>query len=774
MLASLTQVSRSCHSVWPLHPRPFLLLAGLATACGPVPQSPDEQPGQPQPELSASFRAQAGMQAAPSAQTLSVGFSSVDLTWRAGAKPGQVGTAASTLQISLLWKDLIGLILPVYRLQMQNKPLEGLQVATDWTVDYLNGKINEMPYDDYVGAFEPGRGLHTRSSVKAFVAESNGQKVAVVRADLYLMQKLLWRRVAELVAAETGLKPENILIAATHNHSAADATFTAAGISTFADTFDSRHYVFVTQQISEAIRQADANRRPARMKALQTTLRATQRNIIGPATAEVVPPGGTTPVTVSAGYPKDFFDDALSIVTFEDASSSAPLFSYLVFATHPESLKDGHGLLSSDFVGLMEDRLETRWGYPVMWSTGALGDVEQDDGTNFGTDFWREDFSRLELQAQTLENAIGPKLEQAPAAGDVVVPARGDIVVASRLKVFPGAENLSYPGPTPWQLPVTEYLSPEFPVTCVRALTETANMMLQTIQLGDVVLLGAPSEVTSDLAKHIRSRVDNQTGNLYQGYVWPDAEPWVEAEIQQNFDQQELDASTGFVLPILLGQSNDYMGYMVTRWEFNNRHHYRQEMTLYGEETANYVAAGFEELVRELRGATPASHSFDEPSTLDMELEEDVYAVIRNLEPTVAAWAKMIPAQDKSRIGKIVKNPELVATDEMGVPSVHFAWKGGTSDLPIPTVIVERSLGNGVWTQVLDERHSQLWLLYSSGGTWEAVWHLKNYPGAGTYRFIVRGVYRSTVAGSMAPDSIWDPDGKNAPYQLASISLDVP
>lgn len=742
-----------------------------ASGCQSEPQTPAVAPHQAlsSPPPSEVLR----MAQRTEAQTLTAGFSSVDITWRAGAKPGQVGTSASTVQISRLWKDLISVIKTVYKYQRQNQPVEGLVVATDWTVGLLEQRVQDLPYDQYVDVFEPGRGIHTPSTAKAIVVESNGVKVALVRVDLYLMQKSIWRRVAELVSTQTGIPAERILITASHNHSAASAVTTAAGIATFADSFDARHFVWITQKIAEAIRTADSKRVPAKLGAVRTTLRATQRNIIGPATAEVIPPGGTTPVTVNAGYPSDFFDDDLFLLTFQDASTSKGLATYMVYATHPESLKDGHGLLSSDFLGGLETALEKRWGYPVMWTPGALGDVEQDNGNNFGVDYWREDFSRLEQQVDTLVNAIGPILEQPPRPGDLVLSPRGDIAVDARLRVYPGAANTSYPGPTAWQLPVTEYLSPEYPVTAVRALTESANIMLQAIRLGDVLLLASPSEVTTDMAKHIKSRTDNVVGNLYQGYVWPDAEAWVEDEISQNFDSSELNATSGFSMPVLLGQANDYMGYMVTRWEYNNRKHYRQEMTLYGEDTANYVAGRFEELARELRGEAPVSQLFDEPSLADFALEDSVYAEVTGLEPLVASWAKSIPTQDRARVGSVVKSPTTVNPDEMGVPAIHFGWKGGTSDLVHPSVSLEYDTGNGVWKSVLNQDSPYLWLLYSRGGNWEAVWHQKGTVTPGSYRFVVRGLYRSSVAGSSTPDPIWDPEGKNQSYAVVSTAFQV-
>ncbi len=706
-------------------------------------------------------------------QTLTAGFATVDLTWRAGAKPGQVGTEANLVQLARLWGEIIPLVAKALSMQRQDDVVDLLRLATDFTKEHLARRIDAIRYDSYATVYQPGRGLHTRSSVKALVIENRGQKVALVRADLYLMQKHLWRRVTELVAEETGLAPEQILIAATHNHSAADAAFTAAGISTIADDFDPRHFVWISHQIAEAIRQADQNRVPARMGAIKTQLRAVQRNIIGPATAQVVPPGGTEPVEVHAGYPRDFFEDGLWVLHFDDATTGQRLGAYFVFGMHPESLYDGHGLLSSDFVGLTEAGLEARWGVPVMWSPGSLGDIEPDDGEVFGTDYWREDFVRLEQQAAVLVEAIAPALEDAPLATDQVLEPRGDLTINSRLRVFPGADNTNFPSGTPWQVPITEYLSEDLPVMCSHILPETDNVMLQAIQLGDVLLLGSPSEVTTDLGMHIRSRLDAVEGNLYQGYIWPDSEDWVMDTVQHNFDPIELSANEGFAMPIVLSQVNDYVGYMVTRWEFNNRTHYRQSMTLFGADTANYVAARLEGLALELRGDQPEQIAWDDPSVADLPLEDEVYSIVAGLEAGVTEFSRNIPSNDVRLVGRVTKSPTLQEADEMGASSMRFGWRGATSDLPIATVQIEHLKSNGQWESVMTEANPHLWVLYSPGGRWEAVWHLLDSPTPGTYRFRVDGLYRGKTSGTSAPDPLWDPDGRNAPYHVLSDPFEI-
>jgi hypothetical protein len=226
-------------------------------------------------------------------------------------------------------------------------------------------------------------------------------------------------------------------------------------------------------------------------------------------------------------------------------------------------------------------------------------------------------------------------------------------------------------------------------------------------------------------------------------------------------------------MPIVLSQVNDYLGYMVTRWEFNNRTHYRQSMTLFGEDTANYVAGRFEGLARELRGQAPEVLEWDEPSELGVTLEDDIYATVSDLEPWVTSWASEIPADNAQQMGRILSDVEVVNDDEMGAQAVHFSWQGGTSDLPIPSVRVERQSSSGTWSLVMDDVHPHVWVLYEKGGKWEAVWHWKDAPEPGTYRIRVEGLYRGASDGTSTPDPLWDPSGRNVPYQVVSGDLAV-
>lgn len=702
---------------------------------------------------------------------LTAGYAAVDITWRAGAKPGQVGTSANVVAIGRLWRQLADLITDGVRLQSRDKPERLLESATSWTLDYLEGRNKALEYDKYSDVYLPSRGIHTHSEVKAMVVESAGEKIAFVRVDLYLMQRHIHRRVAELVSDQTGIPADNILIAATHNHSAADAAHTAAGISTLSETFDARHFTWLTHKISDAIVQADAGRVPVTMGAVHTRLRATQRNIIGPATAEVVPPEGGDPVVVQAGYPRDFFDDDLWVLEWRRVDTGERLAVNFIFGMHPESLEDEHGMLSSDYVGLTEMGLEERWQTAVMMLPGCMGDIEPDDGTNFGTDFWREDFLTLDEQAAVLVDNIAPVLESGPLPTDDVLPHRSDLVVSAAARLLPGPPNPTWASPTPYQLPVTTYIYEDLPLVAVRALSESANLYLQVLQVGGVLLMGSPSEITTDLGRHIRSRVNGVEGDVWQGYQWPDNPDWVDERVNQNFTGGEMGADDGFAMPIVISQANDYQGYMVTRWEFENRHHYRMSMTLFGHMTADYVATRMEGLARELRGEPPLTETWDDPSTLDLELEQQIFDVVSDVDPLVAQFSLGIPAQDPLDMGTQPIGPIFSPTDEMGSPSWAFGWLGNTADTGNPTVRIERQLASGQWTPVIDDTSPHLWLMYEPGGLWKAIWHLVDIPTTGTYRFTVSGVYRGSVAGTSAPDPLWDPEGKNRTYQVTSASF---
>src|SRR5206468_12791767 len=111
-------------------------------------------------------------------------------------------------------------------------------------------------------------------------------KFAIVRADLYIPQDLLWRRTAQILeAAGTGIGRSNLVMTITHDHSSPFYTSTGVGAWTFQDVVDIRDFEYQAQQMAAAVEEADKHLVPVRVGAGVTQIALGNRNALGPSVA---------------------------------------------------------------------------------------------------------------------------------------------------------------------------------------------------------------------------------------------------------------------------------------------------------------------------------------------------------------------------------------------------------------------------------------------------------------------------------------------------------
>jgi hypothetical protein len=688
--------------------------------------------------------------AAP-ADALHVGYAEVSAPWRLGAKPGQVGSAALPERDRLLLRalgQLRGVLSPGV------DPVTHVQGATDWVLGMLEERVAATEPGRYATLFEPGIGLEEPPVMKALVVRRGDSKVAIVRADLYLGHEQIQRRIAALVEAETGIGRDQVFFVATHNHSGPHAVSPSPGIWILADAFDPRHFVYVTRAIADAVIEADRNAQPATLRTGVREFRAVQHNIIGPTTIVATNPDGVQePVPV--GYPRDHIDPDLVSLRFDAAETGAPLAHLFIFGMHPESLPDGHGILSGEWPTHVENKLRERTGAPAIWLPGPLGDSEPDRGhIHPEHQFMRAGFAAME----TMSTIIADAAEEA-WSGLAATPAdpapRFDQVTAD----LPGVEG--------FPVPTSAYLGPRFPM--VRVLHDSATVRLHAIRLGDVLLLGTPGEITTDLAFSIKSRVDRVAGNVYQGYEWPAAPTWVKERVRRNFTTDELEPEQGAPIPVVLSHVNGYMGYVVTAWEYENRAHYRQEMTAFGARTADHIASALVGMTRAMEGGLPFAVELPEWHAADLEGVERIQDFLAGLDAQVVEMSRSLPATDPARAGSALADPPLQTA---AGTRVSFSWTGGTNDMDPPQVRIERRIGE-TWSEVRRGPSRDVVLYFQAPDTWTAEWQSAAAPTDAVLRFRVDGTYRGTTADAAVADPIWDPEGRNRSYTAVSRSFGI-
>ena len=700
---------------------------------------------------------------------LEVGFARVEMPWRVGAKPGQVGSAALPgLDVAFLT-----LLQPILSIVRSNRgPAYILEEATKWLIKVYEEEMANTNPEEYAKLFEPGQGLEEPPDVKALVIRRGEMKVAVVRADLYLMHEYIHRHVAELVFEETGLTREEIFLTATHNHSAPHPSFPAPGVWSLADGFDPRHYVYVVEKIAKAIIEADQALQPARMRAKRSHFDEVQFNIIGSREESLINPDGEEEL-VQVGYPRDHFDSDLDLIYFDSATAPHdPIGLVFVFGMHPETLPDNHRLVSGEFPIHVEKHIEAAAGLKAMWIPGPLGDIEPDrEANNLNHYFWRSSFEGLHQMSTLTASAVLERLEELRADSDLF--AEKEPLFLNRFREIPGTAD--------FPLPTSAYLG-GFRLKTPRVLHGSTLIALHSIRLGDVLLMGFPAETVTDLSWNFKSRAGlGRSGEaVHQGYHFAENPDWVGDRIAANFGTWGLDEQLRAPIPVVVNLVNGYMGYVVTRWEYENREHYRQQMTSHGPETADHLVSHALKLVEEMMGGAPLELEYPQWIDVDKEGVETIMEVLRQFPSQVATLQEALGADEVEAIGTVVAQPFWLDASQIDARQASFSplafqWVGGSNHGPPPQVFVEVQ-GEEGWEPLLAGPSMSIHLFYKGDQVWEARWFLPytyvEIPEESSLRFRVKGKYVGAPGGS-STDPVWDPQGRLTPYDVSSESFSL-
>lgn len=203
-----------------------------------------------------------------------------------------------------------------------------------------------LPVSGGVGPSTPASRKCGDLTVRALVFERNGLRVAIVAADFLGFPSPLGNKVRSRVRQ---IPPQNILIAATHTHSAPDCY--GFPDATGKVSCDVKYLDRVCAQAAEAIEEAIASLRPARVKIAT-----------GEASARIA----------YNYYAPQLYDPRCSVIQCVGFDGK-PFATLVNYAVHPEVLGDSQGILSPDLCGPFYERIEARGGGTGVFVNGALG-----------------------------------------------------------------------------------------------------------------------------------------------------------------------------------------------------------------------------------------------------------------------------------------------------------------------------------------------------------------------------------------------------------------
>jgi hypothetical protein len=335
-----------------------------------------------------------------------------------------------------------------------------------------------LPVSGGLGPTEPADKKMGELTARAMVLEADGQRVAIVSVDVLGFPAVLADRARKLVPR---IPAENIVIGATHTHSAPDCYAFPDGQG--GHTGDLAWMQLVCQRIAEAVNEALDQLQPAKLRI---------------ATGEV------RQGIAYNYYAPDLYDRRASVIQVVDAEDHG-IATLINFAVHPEVLGAEQGICSPDLVGPLCELVEQEAGGVALFMNGAQGGMitadnrALDQPSDARRGYWED--RRTWDECVRIGNALAEDALQMIGAAswqtnpqlvcrarDVTVPVESDalwdVVQHSPLK-YPHGQN--------------------------RTITSRINL----ICLGDARILTIPGEALPNVGFYLKRKMGAQHNLLF-------------------------------------------------------------------------------------------------------------------------------------------------------------------------------------------------------------------------------------------------------------------
>jgi hypothetical protein len=325
-----------------------------------------------------------------------------------------------------------------------------------------------LPVSGGVGPGRPTTRKEGELTVRALVFEQEGTRVAIVSADFLGFPATLGNRVR---AAVKGIAPENILIGATHTHSAPDCYGFPDGKGGTAS--DPKYLEIVCTRMAEAVNEAIEKLQPARLK---------------------VATGEAKGKIAYNYYAPQLYDPRCNVIQALDASGKA--FATLVnYAIHPEVLGNDVGICSPDLIGPLYDRISASGGGTGIFMNSAQGGMVTADNRreNGGEGRNWEECGRIGgLLADEAMRIVQGAPEQASP------------------KLFCAARSISFPVDSPLMRDLLKAL----PGGAAAADGKLSTQM-NVVNLGDAQILTIPGEALPNIGYYLKRKMHGKHNLLF-------------------------------------------------------------------------------------------------------------------------------------------------------------------------------------------------------------------------------------------------------------------
>jgi hypothetical protein len=330
-----------------------------------------------------------------------------------------------------------------------------------------------LPVSGGVGTPKPSTDQKGDLFIRAMVVEKGDVRIAIVSIDNLGWPAVLGDKSRALIK---GVKPEHVLIGATHTHSAPDAYgFPNEQGESFADM---AYLDRCVKLMADAVNEAVSNLQPANLKIA-----------LGEAKGKIA----------YNYYAPDLYDPRCGVI--QAIANSGPnqgkvIATLVNYAVHPEVLGSERGILSPDLCGPLYDRIEEKAGGIAVFMNGAQGgmvtaDVRLPNGKEANT--WEECQRIGQLLADEALRIIAP----APLL------TNPPLFVTSRRIEFPIDSD------------IMKYIISKSPMGYKLPKPNIVDTQLNLINIGPAQILTIPGEALPNIGYYLKRNMPTRYPFLF-------------------------------------------------------------------------------------------------------------------------------------------------------------------------------------------------------------------------------------------------------------------
>ena len=325
-----------------------------------------------------------------------------------------------------------------------------------------------LPVSGGVGPSHPTSRKFGELTVRALVFENNGTRIAICSTDFLGFPGVLGNKVRRLVP---GIDQENIIIAATHNHSGPDCYgFPDSSGKTAADI---EYLNGVCKKLADAINEAVDKLQPVHVK---------------------IATGNARGKIAYNYYAEQLYDPRCDVIQLLN-SEGKPIATFVNYACHPEVIGADQGILSPDFVGPLYDRIEKQGGGTGIYINGALGgmvtaDCRGPDGKDMRT--WDECIRIGHLLA------------------DEALRIVADAPAEKNTKLFCGSTTIEFPVENQMLLAIVKMSPLGFELN----EKDTIATQFNVVNLGNAQMITIPGEALPNIGYYLKRNMHGEHNML--------------------------------------------------------------------------------------------------------------------------------------------------------------------------------------------------------------------------------------------------------------------